>query len=193
LDLSSVVMANDEVSPAVCTAEQLVDRHIQFIGRYLRNLGVPEADVEDAVQVVFVTATRKLASIERGAERAFLIAVAMRVASKSRRALGRRREVLDETLLDQRDPAPPPDELAAQRHARATLDTILNEMPLEFRSVLVLSDIEELRMAEIAALLGIPLGTASSRLRRAREDFHARVRRYQLTNGLRRHDEEQER
>ncbi|AKU95875.1 RNA polymerase sigma factor RpoE [Labilithrix luteola] len=171
------------------TAQQLVDDHIHFIGRYLRHLGVPEHDVEDAVQVVFVTATRKLERIEPGRERSFLVAVALRVASKSRRSLGRRREVLDEELLERRDPSPTPDELASDRRALAALDRILEDMSLDLRAVFVLFEIEELEVAEIASMLDVPQGTVSSRLRRAREDFRARVRRYQLKNGLPTEDE----
>jgi RNA polymerase sigma-70 factor (ECF subfamily) len=57
------------------------------------------------------------------------------------------------------------------------LQEVLDQMPLELRAVFVLYEIEELTMAEIAEAVGIPPGTAASRLRRARESFHAIVRR----------------
>jgi RNA polymerase sigma-70 factor (ECF subfamily) len=54
---------------------------------------------------------------------------------------------------------------------------VLDEMDLEPRTVFVLFEIEELTLAEIAELLEVPLGTVSSRLRRARVDFEQRVAR----------------
>ena len=55
--------------------------------------------------------------------------------------------------------------------ARALLDEILEAMPLELRAVFTLFELEQLTMAQIAPLLGVPQGTVASRLRRAREVF----------------------
>jgi RNA polymerase sigma-70 factor, ECF subfamily len=160
-------------------AQELVTNHVDFISRLLRHLGVGDSELEDAVQSVFVTATLKLDHIVPGKERGFLVAIAQRVAFRNRRNFGRRKEVLDEDLLERSDPAAGPDELADERRALQDLDRILDAMPLELRSVFVLRELEELEGVEIAELLGIPLGTVASRLRRAREDFRERVRRFQ--------------
>jgi len=53
------------------------------------------------------------------------------------------------------------------------LDAVLDSMPMEQRTVFVLFEFEELSVPEIALLVDAPLGTVSSRLRRARELFHA--------------------
>lgn len=53
------------------------------------------------------------------------------------------------------------------RRVHAALDTL----PAELREVLVLCEVEERNAAEVAALVGVPLGTVKSRLRRARERF----------------------
>jgi RNA polymerase sigma-70 factor (ECF subfamily) len=45
-------------------------------------------------------------------------------------------------------------------------------MPLDLRAVFVLFELEELPTAEIASLVGVPVGTVASRLRRARGEFH---------------------
>jgi len=52
---------------------------------------------------------------------------------------------------------------------------VLDAMPFDLRAAFVLFELDELTIPEIATLLHIPEGTASSRLRRAREDFRARV------------------
>lgn len=156
----------------------LVDEHFDSIWRLLRRLGIPESGVDDAAQQVFLTATKKLSQIAAGSEYAFLFGIALRVAADERRKLRRRAEVpgLEETGFSHS--LPPPDELVDQRKARHTVDGILDGMPLELRTVLVLYEMEEMTMAEIAVLLAIPAGSVASRLRRARLHFHDCVRRY---------------
>jgi Sigma-70, region 4 len=60
---------------------------------------------------------------------------------------------------------------AGLRVVCSLLDDVLAQLPLELRAVLVLFELEGLELKQIAALEDIPVGTASSRLRRAREDF----------------------
>lgn len=154
----------------------LVDRHFDFIWRGLRRLGLSSADADDATQQVFVVAARKLDKIEPGRERAFLFGTAVRVASDFRRALRRRPEFADEAV-EAADPSPCPEQLTEQRRARRMLDELLESMPLELRTVFVLFELEEVPVADIATLVGIPAGTVASRLRRARELFRAAVKR----------------
>jgi RNA polymerase sigma-70 factor (ECF subfamily) len=68
-------------------------------------------------------------------------------------------------------PAPTPDAEAELRRAWALLDELLARLPGELSRVLALAEVEELKVSDIAALEGIPVGTAASRLRRAREEF----------------------
>lgn len=153
----------------------LIDRNLDFLWRSLRRLGVCEADLGDAVQQVFWIATCKLAQIEEGKERAFLFQSALRVSANTRRARRRRKEVVEEGWVDQADSSPRPDDWAEARRRRALLDELLDRLPLELRAVFVLSEIEEITMAEIATMLGIPPGTVASRLRRARAQFEDHV------------------
>lgn len=152
----------------------LQEEHFEFLWRSLRRLGVPEADVDDAVQQVFLVAARRV--IQPGAERSFLFATALRVASHARRTLRRRRESGD-AVPEQVDSTPSPEELLDQRRARAMLDEVLEALPLDVRAVFILFELEELTVGEIAVLLGLPHGTAASRLRRGRELFQQAVSR----------------
>jgi RNA polymerase sigma-70 factor, ECF subfamily len=158
----------------------LVDEHFHFVWRSVRRLGVSQADADDAVQKVYLIASDKLAHIAIGSERSFLFGVALRVASHLRR--GYRRNPL--VLLDAEgcDAAPPPDELVDQKRLREMVDRVLDDLPLELRTVLVLFECEQLTTPEISKLLEIPLGTAASRLRRGRELFLERVRMQQCTS-----------
>ncbi len=155
----------------------IVHDHVDFIWRALRRLGVPDADLADAAQQVFLVMARKLDLVHEGSERAFLFQTAVRVASDNRRSRTRRREVPDELLAARADERPGPDENLEARFRRAQLDRILDMMPMELRAVFVLSEIEELTMAQIAAMMGIPPGTVASRLRRARVAFGEHVAR----------------
>jgi RNA polymerase sigma-70 factor (ECF subfamily) len=156
----------------------LVDAHIDAVARVAARVGVPQADVDDVVQQVFVVAARRLCDVEPGAERAFLMKTAVHMALKARRALGRRREsaLADADGLLAND-APGADDLLDRARARALLDRVLGAMPDELRVPFVLFELEELTVPEIAQIEGIPPGTAASRLRRAREDFRERLNR----------------
>ena len=162
----------------------MVDAHFDFIWRSLRGLGVPAASVDDAAQQVFLTASQKLETITEGSERSFLFATARGIAANARRSQLRNRELLDEDALASHvDGAPDPEEVAASRQARIVLDRILDGLPEDLRTVFLLYELEGQTTAEIAALLGAPMGTVASRLRRAREEFQGAARRYQAGLG----------
>ena len=153
----------------------IVAEHFEVLWRFLRRLGIPEHDVDDAVQEVILVLARKLEKIESGRERSFVLSTAFRVASGFRRSGRRRREVDDSPLAELEHPGASPESLLEQQRLRERLDVVLLDLPLELRAVFVLYELEELTMAEIAQSLGLRPGTAASRLRRARQVFEARV------------------
>jgi RNA polymerase sigma-70 factor, ECF subfamily len=155
----------------------LLDAHFVFIWRLLRRLGVPEADIDDAVQTVFVVASDKLDRIEPSSERSFLFGVALRIQASLRRSTSRRKEVDGSPLLGLVDPSTPVDEAVARREGIEILDRIVSTMPDDLRVVFVLCEIEEMTVPDAAALQGIPVGTAASRLRRARKQFEMLAKR----------------
>ncbi|MCC6521261.1 MAG: sigma-70 family RNA polymerase sigma factor [Polyangiaceae bacterium] len=157
---------------------QIFDGQFGFVWRYLRRLGLPEADADDATQQAFLVLSRRLDDVEAGKERAFLCGTALRLASEHRRKQLRRREVGEEQAGDLlADSSARPEVDHERKRARALLDRVLDAMDIELRSVFVLFELEELGSADIAAALGLPVGTVASRLRRARESFQAIVRR----------------
>jgi RNA polymerase sigma-70 factor (ECF subfamily) len=156
---------------------ELVRREFRFVWRLLRRLGLPEGDADDAAQQVFLVASRRFGDLRAGSERSFLYTTALHVASKARRSVERRREDLDPEVEPESEGTPSMEDLVDRRRARVLLDTLLDALPLDLRAVLVLHEIDELTTAEIAEVIGVPVGTAASRLRRAREVFAERVRR----------------
>jgi RNA polymerase sigma-70 factor (ECF subfamily) len=177
------VMAAEPVRTATSPEERfrrVVTENFDFIWRALRGLGVPSASVDDAAQQVFLIASQKLGAIAVGSERAFLFGTALGVSANIRRATARKREIADEDALNARqDDAPNAEELLEMKEKRALLDEVLEEMPDDLRVVFVLFVLEGTTAPEIAELLGVPLGTVASRVRRAREAFHAIARRLQ--------------
>ncbi len=156
----------------------MFDAHYDAIWRTLRRLGVSDGNADDAAQRVFVIASRRIDDILAGHEGRYLYGVAMKVASEMRRRDPGRREVVDPRMLEAiADDARGPEELLIESEAREALDETLAAMSDELRAVLVLVEIEGLSLAELAAILEVPLGTATSRLRRAREEFSASARR----------------
>jgi RNA polymerase sigma-70 factor, ECF subfamily len=115
----------------------------------------------------------KLANIQPGHERAFLLGTAWNVALHSKRTELRRREVWDEEEWtgDIVDPQSGTDELVEEKQTRALLDHVLSALPEDLRVVLVLHELEELSRDEIALALGWRPGTVASRLDRARSEF----------------------
>jgi RNA polymerase sigma-70 factor, ECF subfamily len=152
--------------------DSLVAQHYSFIWRVLRGLGLSRADAEDATQQVFMIAARKLDLIAPETARSFVYGAALRVANNTRRGLRRRREVLGDEGSDEPEPeSRGPEKMAELVQARQLLARVLDQLPEKHRRVIVLAEIEQLEVPEIAALEGVPVGTAASRLRAAREKF----------------------
>jgi RNA polymerase sigma-70 factor (ECF subfamily) len=170
LELTAEPEARSE--PRVDRLNSAVATHYELVWRVLRRLGVGEASVEDAAQQVLIVFSNRLGDVRAGAERAFMVATAARVAADFRKKRARAREDLDPDLLDAvHSPALPADEQLDRHRARALLDVVLNEMPDDLRTVFVLFELENMTMATIAELLHLPPGTVASRLRRARATF----------------------
>jgi RNA polymerase sigma-70 factor (ECF subfamily) len=157
-------------SPARLTA--LVRMHYEFLWRILRRMGVRESEVDDAAQRVLSVIARKISDIEDGREKSFIFQTALRVASEMRRSNMRSRTSPDEEAVARaHDSGPTPEEALRRKEARQKLDELLDQMPFDSRAVFILFELEEMNTSEIAAMLGIPAGTVSSRLHRAREQW----------------------
>ncbi len=152
------------MNPASDPFRSLYDVHSATLARYLRRFGV--TDVDDVVQEVFVVASRRLSDIRSGSERAFLFAVARRVAL---RTLQRERaRAGDETSEATCDHAADIEAALETMRRRAYLEEVMLAMDDDLRDVFELFECEELDKRAVAEALGIPVGTASSRRRRAR-------------------------
>jgi RNA polymerase sigma-70 factor (ECF subfamily) len=147
----------------------IVREQMPGIVRALRRLGVRDADVADVAQDVFVTLHQRLGAFEgRSALRTFTYGIAVRVASDYRKSAYVRRVTTVDELPERAGSAPELKELERKERLRA-LDRALGELSPVHREVLVLFELEELPMKEVAAALDVPEKTAYGRLYAARE------------------------
>lgn len=162
-------------SAAEVRLRHMLGNHHECVTRSLRRYGVRDGDVDDLAQRVFLTAARRMAAIREGSERAYLLAIAAREAGHIRRSYRRRAEITTDVMPEDATGSSRPDELTSKKQSLAQARSALDAMTDELRTVFVLFELEERSASEIAALLAIPLGTAKSRLRRARDEFASRT------------------
>ena len=158
-----------ERSPSGVAA--LYDAHAELVWKHLHRLGVRTADVPDLLQEVFLVVHRKESEVRSDVPiEPFLWGIAAGLAANYRRRAFRRLEVLGtetEASVDDDDP-----ERALDRsRARARIEAALDALSPESRAVFVMFELEALSGAEIARLLGVPIGTVHSRLHTARREL----------------------
>jgi RNA polymerase sigma-70 factor, ECF subfamily len=153
----------------------LVREHFAFVWRVLRRLGLATADADDVAQRVMIIAAERVRDIVPGRERAFLFRIAWFLAAREKRDQSRR---IDRSEIDADTAAGEqldPEALLEQRRARARLDAVLRALSPDLRLAFVLFEIEGLTKHEVAEALDVPVGTAASRRRRAREEFRRQL------------------
>jgi RNA polymerase sigma-70 factor (ECF subfamily) len=163
----------------------IFEEHFTYVWNSLRHFGVRTNDLEDLAHEVFFRVHERLDDYEPSRPlRPWLFAFAFRVASAHHRLAHHRAEVTG-TESDPADDGLPADEVLIRREERELALQGLAAVELGRRAVLVLHEIDETPIPEIARALGIPTSTAYSRLRLARQDFNAAVKRLRLTRGER--------
>jgi RNA polymerase sigma-70 factor (ECF subfamily) len=148
-----------------------------YLCRTLRRLGIRSSDLEDVVHEVFLVLHRRWDDYDPSFPlRPWLFGIAFRVAAAHRKRTAREVPL---ARVEVEDTRPHPEQAAVTEEARATVLAALEQVPLRRRAVLVMHDLDNLGMRDIASGLSIPLFTAYSRLRKARKEFEAAVRRSQ--------------
>jgi RNA polymerase sigma-70 factor (ECF subfamily) len=147
--------------------------HVDLVWRNLRGLGVPESNVEDAVQDVFIVIHRRRDDFEaRSSFRTWLLGIVLHVARNYRRTERRKGGCAPlDSAPEIADGGPGPHEEAATAQALRKLAELLGELDDDKREVFVLAELEQMSAPEIARALGINVNTVYSRLRAARRTF----------------------
>ena len=155
--------------------EEVVLPHLDAAFNYARWLTRSEADAEDVVQDAYVRAFKFFSSFRGDDARSWLLTIVRNTwyGRFPRRAAGVSFVTTDEDGDGPPDESLNPEALVIQQETVERVRRALEELPADFREVLVLRELEGLSYKEIAAVVTIPIGTVMSRLARGRERLFA--------------------
>ncbi len=178
------VLSRETTARAELDFDEVYEAEVAFVWRCVRRAGVLPSSVEDAVQDVFLVLHRHLGDYDgRASLKSWIYGIAQRVAADHRRRYRRKESKLTSMDADESGEErftssfPPPSAGAEQAEAVRLLDRLLGELDPDKREVLVLAELEEMTVPEIAVCLGANVNTVYSRLRAAKRELdeaHAR-------------------
>jgi RNA polymerase sigma factor (sigma-70 family) len=151
--------------------DAVVAPHLDAAFNYARWLTKNDADAEDLLQDAAVRALRFLPSLRSDDARAWLLTIVRNAWYERLTKQGEARRVAtyEETMDERRDESLGPEALVQQRQTVEQVQNAVESLPADFREVIVLRELEGLSYKEIAAIVGVPIGTVMSRLSRGRE------------------------
>jgi RNA polymerase sigma-70 factor (ECF subfamily) len=145
------------------------EQHVPLVYRVIRRMGVPDSEVGDVCQEVFLRVYRGVRRFRGEAQLStWLYRIVVREAARAHRSRKLRQAFL--SLLG-RQAAPAGHDPRERREATRELQRVLARMKPRHREVFVLFEWEEMSLDEVARTLECPLETVRSRLRRARAEF----------------------
>jgi RNA polymerase sigma-70 factor, ECF subfamily len=151
--------------------EEVVLPHLDAAYNYARWLTKSDADADDVVQDAYVRAYRFFSSLRDENARAWLLTIVRNTwySRFPKRVSSEPTQVFDEMTDDRPDDGLDPEALLIQQQVVEKVRRAVEELPVDYREVIVLRELEGMSYKEIAAVAGIPIGTVMSRLARARE------------------------
>jgi RNA polymerase sigma factor (sigma-70 family) len=155
--------------------EETVLPHLDAAFNYARWLTRNDAEAEDVVQDACVRAIRFFPSLRDEDARGWLFAIVRNTwfSRVSRRTGAAKALSLDRNGVDPADGALDPEARLLQQNAVGRVRAAIEQLPVDFREVLVLREIEGMSYKEIASVVRVPIGTVMSRLARARDRLSA--------------------
>ena len=148
--------------------EELLARHFEAVVRFFQNK--LDRDHDDLIQKTFLGCLESRARFRGdGSFRAFLFGVAKNVLGKHLRQRYREPASLDMAHVSAAELGSTPSLLVAEDQQQELMLHALRRIPLDHQIVLELHYWEGMTAAEIGEMLGVPLGTAKTRLRRAKQ------------------------
>ncbi|HUN94210.1 MAG TPA: sigma-70 family RNA polymerase sigma factor [Burkholderiaceae bacterium] len=150
--------------------EALALPHLDAAYNLARWLARNDHDAADVVQDAFLRAYDAFGSLRGDNARPWLLAIVRNTCFSwlERNRPGASHVVFDDALHGGTDPDADPERVALRAEDRARIDRALAGLPIAFREVIVLRELEDLSYREIAQVLDVPIGTVMSRLARAR-------------------------
>jgi RNA polymerase sigma-70 factor, ECF subfamily len=161
----------------------IFEEHFSYVWNSLRHFGVHANDLEDLAHEVFLRVHERFDECDRSRPlRPWLFAFAYRVAAAHRRLARHRVEVLGDPLNRAADTVRVDDALIVREDGELALKA-LEAVEIDRRAVFLLHEIDGVAIPEVAHALRIPVSTAYSRLRLARQEFNVAAKRLRLARG----------
>jgi RNA polymerase sigma-70 factor (ECF subfamily) len=163
-------------SPGSPGFEQVFLPHLDAAYNLARWLLRNDQDAEDAVQDAYLRAYKAFPRFRGGEGKAWLMTIVRNVCYTHLKKS--RTHETPEPFDEQIHQAAGQEELREAFRQKASAETIqqgLEKLPVEFREIIVLHDLEGLAYKQISSVLGIPIGTVMSRLARARARLRAEI------------------
>jgi RNA polymerase sigma factor (sigma-70 family) len=158
------------MGPKQALFEQAIMPHLNAAYNLARWLTRNGDDAEDVVQEAFLRAFRSFETFQGEDGRAWLLAVVRNTCFTWLKKKGERTAVeFDEQAHGSVDEAPDAESVLLNEAALGSLHGCLEGLPLEFREVIVMRELEELSYKEISDIARVPIGTVMSRLARGRK------------------------
>lgn len=133
------------------------------------------AEAEDLVQETYTKALKGFAGFQIGTNfRAWMFRILRNAFLTSRTGL-KAAVSREEELETIPSGNPSPETVLIEKADQEMVRQALTELPVPFREILLLCEVEEMRYEEIAQVLAIPIGTVMSRLHRARKMLRSRI------------------
>jgi RNA polymerase sigma-70 factor (ECF subfamily) len=162
----------------------IYEAHFDFVWRNARRLGVPASYAQDVVQDVFIVVQRRLPDFRGEAIRPWLFGILARVvkdyARSHRRKAGRWIPFSSDTMLGElQNHSQSPSDSAERAERMRLLDACLEQLSEDQRKLIVLSELEQWTLREVAEFFGTNINTVHTRLRAAKQRFakaYARAR-----------------
>jgi RNA polymerase sigma-70 factor (ECF subfamily) len=169
------------VEPVELDVTALYAAHAGFIGRLVQRLTGSGGHVDDLLQEVFIVAYKRRRDFDGSSEvRTWLYGIAANLCRRHRRGASRF-ERLKLRLVESGAIGPQTEPGAHEALERSedleAVRQVIQQLPFKQREVFVLFELEGLEGAAIAEMVGIPLGTVWTRLKKARETFTKLMRR----------------
>ncbi|HEV2379360.1 MAG TPA: sigma-70 family RNA polymerase sigma factor [Terriglobia bacterium] len=164
-------MAAESKAERLSSFERLLMPHLGAAYNLARWLTCDDQNAEDLVQDAYLRALKAFDAFRGGDGRAWLLSIVRNTCYTWLRQTGPGRldAVFDEEIHSAEGDALHPEAVLLEAQDRQLLKQALEELPLEFREVLIMRELEGLSYKEIADVAALPLGTVMSRLARARK------------------------
>ena len=165
----------------VAAFEPLVEKYRQRVWRLAYQVLRDREEAMDCAQEAFVRAFQSLPAFRgQSAFYTWLFRITLNLATDRHRARGVRTRAFGAERMPEEewartapDPGATPEQVAIQAEKRERIRSALDALPLKFRTIIMLSDVEGLSYREIAQVLNCPIGTVMSRLHNARRRLRA--------------------